>query len=384
MFLHSRDWVLMVAGRRLAWPFGRLRLVALGVVAVFVVWQCSLSLGHFWFFPDSETLLGDLRDRYREFHFFSRGLDPKIQDPLLGYPAWSYLMAGSWAWPDSFDRAKVLFLTIQSVAMAVVGWDLMRRLGLGWPAMLLVAFAAAPLYVLLDLLGLGNYGIVEGAFFYFSMVARSSSVRVGALVGAILKPQTGFAVWLAALGRRDWRVVGVSGGLVLLLLAIASKVMGQSSVSSFFVTMQGGFGGKLDHFYSTGNYGFLSNAVQAGWIAPAIAVALCYLLLAISFLIVFRVVLDPLARYAFAAALFPLLTYHRTHDLILIWPALIILVVTSFRLEGWRGWFWLAPIAWAQTFHENQPVPALIFFVMVLIWWHWLFRAPSSNALANP
>jgi hypothetical protein len=198
--------------------------------------------------------------------------------------------------------------------MLVVGWDLMRQLNLGWPAMLLIAFATAPLYVLLDLLGLGNYGIVEGACFYFSMVGRLPAVRVGALVGAILKPQTGFAVWLAALSRRDWRVVGVSGGLVMLLLAIASKVLGQSSLGSFFTTMQGGFGGKLDHFYSTGNYGFLSNAVQAGWIAPAIAVALCHLLLASSLIVVFRVVVDPLARYVFAAALFPLLTYHRTHD----------------------------------------------------------------------
>ena len=359
-------------------------MVVVAIVAIFVLWKVSVSLGHFWFFPDSETLLGDLRDRYREFHFFSKGLDPKAQDPLLGYPAWSYLLAALWAWPENFDQAKFLFLAIQSVVMAVVVWDLMARLRLGLPAMILVALASAPVYVLLDLLGLGNYGIIEGACFYFSMVGRLPVVRGVALVGAILKPQTGFAVWLAALGRRDWRVVGVSGGVVLLLLAIASKVLGQSSVGSFFMTMQGGFGGKLDHFYSTGNYGFLSNAVQAGWIAPAVAVAICYLLLAVSLLVVFKVVLDPVARYVFAAALFPLFTYHRTHDLILIWPALIILVVSSFRLDGWKGWFWMAPMAWALTFHENQPVPALLLLAIVLIWWHWLCRESSPNALSRP
>ena len=368
----------------MAWPFGRFRFVVLIGVAIFVLWKVSLSLGYFWFFPNSETLLGDLRDRYREFHFFSQGLDPKLQDPLLGYPAWSYLMAGIWAWPERFDQAKLLFLAIQSVALVVVGYDLMGRLRLGLPAMILVAVASAPVYVLLDLLGLGNYGIIEAAFFYFSMVGRLPAVRGLALVGSILKPQTGFAVWIAAIGRRDWRVVGVSGGLVLLLLAIASKVLGQSSVGSFFMTMQGGFGGRLDNFYSTGNYGFLSNVVQAGWIAPASAVAICYLLLALCLGIVFKVVLDPLARYVFAAALFPLLTYHRTHDLILIWPVLIILVVSSFRLDGWKGWFWLAPMAWALTFHENQPVPALLFLAMVLIWWHWLFRGSAATALANP
>jgi hypothetical protein len=62
---------------------------------------------------------------------------------------------------------------------------------------------------------------------------------------------------------------------------------------------------------------------------------------------------------------------------------LIILVVTSFRLEGWRSWFWLAPMAWAQTFHENQPVPALLFFAIVLIWWHWLFREPALKSLVK-
>lgn len=216
------------------------------------------------------------------------------------------------------------------------------------------------------------------------MVGRLPAVRGLALVGAILKPQTGFAVWLAALGRRDWRVLGVSEGVVLLLLAIASKVLGQSSVGSFFMTMQGGFGGRLDHFYSTGNYGVFSNAVQAGWIAPAGAVAICYLLLAVSLLVVFKGVLDPVARYVFAAALFPLFTYHRTHDLILIWPALIIIVVSSFRLDGWKGWFWLAPMAWSLTFHENQSVPALLLLAIVLIWWQGLFQEPSPNALANP
>lgn len=130
-----------------------------------MLWKISISLGYFWLFPNSETLLGDLRDRYREFHFFSEGLDPKIQDPLLGYPAWSYLMAGFWAWPKSFDQAKFLFLAIQAVVMVVVGRDLMARLHLGPWAMILVALAAAPIYVLLDLLGLGNYGIIEGAFF---------------------------------------------------------------------------------------------------------------------------------------------------------------------------------------------------------------------------
>lgn len=151
----------------MAWPFGRFRFVVLIGVAVFVLWKVSLSLGYFWFFPNSETLLGDLRGRYREFHFFSQGLDPKLQDPLLGYPAWSYLMAGIWAWPERFDQAKLLFLAIQSVALAVVGYDLMGRLRLGLPAMILVAVASAPVYVLLDLLGLGNYGIIEAAFFYF-------------------------------------------------------------------------------------------------------------------------------------------------------------------------------------------------------------------------
>ncbi len=293
-------------------------------------------------------------------------------------------MAGLWAWPESFDRAKFLFLAIQALVMALVGWDLMGRFRLGLVAMILVALAAAPVYVLLDLLGLGNYGLIEGCCFYFSMVGRLPAVRGFALVGAILKPQTGFAVWLAAVGRGDWRVVGLSGGGVLLLLALASKVLGQSSIGSFFMTMQGGFGGKLDHFYSTGNYGFLSNAVQAGWIPPASAVATCYLLLTASIVLVFRAVRDPVARYVFAAALFPLLTYHRTHDLILIWPALIILVVSSFRLDGWKGWFWVAPMAWSLSFHENQPVPALLFLAMVLIWWYGLLRGSSPESLANP
>ena len=117
-------------------------MVVVAIVAIFVLWKVSVSLGHFWFFPDSETLLGDLRDRYREFHFFSKGLDPKAQDPLLGYPAWSYLLAALWAWPENFDQAKFLFLAIQSVVMAVVVWDLMARLRLGLPAMILVALAS--------------------------------------------------------------------------------------------------------------------------------------------------------------------------------------------------------------------------------------------------
>jgi hypothetical protein len=65
----------------MAWPFGRFRFVVLIGVAIFVLWKVSLSLGYFWFFPNSEALLGDLRDRYREFHFLARALIPSFKIP---------------------------------------------------------------------------------------------------------------------------------------------------------------------------------------------------------------------------------------------------------------------------------------------------------------
>lgn len=363
-----------------SWSLGRFRFLTLTIVSIYVIWKISFTISEFWIFPSSEALLGDLQDRYREFHFFVKGLDPKLQDSLLGYPAWSYLMAGLWAWPKSFHLAKLLFFSIQLAAVLLVGLSLKSRLRLTVQEMILIGLASVPIYVLLDLLSWGIYGIVEATAFYFSIIASTSVVRVWGLVGAILKPQTGLAAWIAALLRRDWSVICASGIVVIMLMAIASKILGESSIVSFLLTMKGGFDGRLDHFYSTGNYGFLSNAVQAELISPAYAVGICYLLFTGSLAIAFRYVNDSLARYVFAAALFPLFTYHRTHDLILVWPALIITVASSFRLNCRRGWFWVAPIAWSQTFRENQPLPALLFLAIVLIWWNWLKPACRSSS----
>ena len=361
---------------------GRIKYFLLFGVAAYVSLKIFSALHFYWLAPSSADLLGDLRDRYREFHYFARGLDPKTQDPLLGYPAWSYLMAGIWAWPKTFNASKYLFLFIQALAACLVFLDLKCRFGIRLSELIVISFAVAPLHLVLDLIGWGNYGIIQASAFYFSMLGFSSFLRGLGLLASILKPQTGLAAWVAALARGDWKVVGFSSVAVFIVIVAASRVMGESSVGSFFATMNGGFGRKLDHFYSTGNYGFLSNIVQAGVVPPGVAVALLYALLLISIILIFKKVEPIEARYVFAAAIFPLFSYHRTHDLVLIWPALIIIALTSMRLSGWKGWLWAPLICWSLTFRENQPVPASLLVIWVCFWWKCLPAGalPDRNA----
>ena len=92
---------------------------ALGIAATYAIASILPTFVDFWI-QTAPHELGDLRDRFREFNFFAQGLDPKKQDPLLGYPAWSYLMSGIWAWPKSFEAAKLLFLGLQTLSIVLV------------------------------------------------------------------------------------------------------------------------------------------------------------------------------------------------------------------------------------------------------------------------
>lgn len=356
------------------------RVLVLGV-AIFVAWFLVTALLRYWFLPEPNFILGDLDDRYREFHFFIQGLNPKLQDPELGYPSWSYLIAGIWAFSNDFEVAKWLFFILQIGLVAIVGHDLFLRLrlkleGFGF---VILSLASCPIFIVADLARWGNYGLIMASCFYFSMLGDGFLIRCLSLVFSVLKPQTGLVLWISAFWRREWRIVLCASSVVFVLLIATSFVLGESPILSFFETMGGGFGNRLDNFYSTGNYGMFSNFVQSGLISPRVAVALCYLLYAILFGVVCSLVFSPIARYAFASALFPLFSYHRTHDLVLIWPVLVVVVATSFPMRGWKGWFWLLPVAWSLTFRENQPIPSLLFLAIVAIWWFFVYEDPIQS-----
>lgn len=349
----------------------------LALCAVYAAIKCAPTLYDFWI-NTAPNELGDLRDRFREFHFFKQGLDPKKQDPLLGYPAWSYLMSGIWAWPKSFTTAKLLFMGLQTASALLVFGHLKRTLATSTLELILITFACTPIYVLNDLLSWGNYGLIQGCFFYFAMMGFSYTTRAASLFGSVIKPQIGLAVWITSALRKDWKAISIASASAVALQIAASKILGHSSIASFFETLSGGFGGKLDNFYSTGNYGFLSNLTQSGHISPMASTAICYLCWTVATGAIVKIANSRISIFVLCSGIFPLFSYHRTHDLILIWPALIIICVTSIRREGLIRFFWIPVIAWAFTFRENQPIPSILF--MLITWlWHWRVEANAAK-----
>jgi len=279
-------------------------------------------------------------------------------------------MSGIWAWPKSFEAAKLLFLGLQTLSIALVFRHLRSTLSIPTLKLAIISAACMPIHVFIDLLGWGNYGLLQGCFFYLAMTGASYKTRGASLFGSILKPQIGLAAWITSLWRKDWKAISIAILASVILQITASQVLRRSSISSFFETLSGGFGGQLDNFYSTGNYGLLSNLTQAEQISPMVATAICYLCWTIATGLIFKINRSAIGRFILCAGVFPLFSYHRTHDLILIWPALIIICATSLQQTGLRRFFWIPVIVWAFTFRENQPIPSILF--MLITWvWHW-------------
>jgi hypothetical protein len=329
--------------------------------------------------PDRDNLLGDLRDRYQEFWLLIRGIDPKQANPMLGYPLWSYVIAGAWAFPGSFIASKFVFLVVQILLFSAVAVSLKRCSQLGWPLAMLVLAASVPAHIAHDLASWGNYGLVLMACFWFSFVACKPLLRGVSLGIVIVKPQVGIVAWLAALLRVDWPPMLIGGLIFICESLIGAYFLKKEAISYFFSTLSGGFSGRLDHFYSTGNYGIVGNFVQSGLLPTNLVLPILLAVYLLVLAALFKLLVDPVHRYVVTVALFPIFCYHRTHDLMLFLPLLFVLIRDSLRHSGLRSYFYLLPLVWSCSFRETQPIPLLILVLMVAIWFCWIVPSPSPS-----
>jgi hypothetical protein len=327
----------------------------------------------------------DLNQLYHDESLFYRGIYPnaRVQAParpedegVSVYPAYGFIVAIPWIPPGlGWNMARVWFGLCQISAVAVVlgfAWRTGRAVqpGLGW---LLVGATGAMTGLWADVL-FGNFSALACAplvGMYWALERERPRLAAVTWLGAMLKPQIGWAFSVFFLRRRNWAGLALGAGLLVTATAASSLWTGVTPWRAMSVIYSNEWIPSAADGHS-----LISLAGMAG-VAPGIAQPVLGVLGVVSAgaaLLFWMPGATLLARFAVIALIARLCVYHHTcDDLLLVFPILCVgtRAGRENRCSDWMMFGILCLSVWIPTVLTEQPA---IKVAVVLTWTALLVR----------
>jgi hypothetical protein len=314
---------------------------AAGVSLAAGVWL-SLDAVRLWDFEQALAWVQDVR----------HGISPFNPDAGADYPPWALVTLVPLLWIPESLRAP-FWVAVNLGLVAVIVHAVTRFVPAGetrrWliPALLCIA----------SLRTLGQFSLLS-----FALALAGASTRSPTLGGvwlglALMKPQVGGVIWLAHIGLRDWRRVGVAGGVLVLLTLVCAWGLGQTPwrlLQDYAGVIDATHGGATPFLGHTELEAWLWSAWGMGT-STTVTVALGAMLLAPGAIAVARrQPVTPAAIlewYGFCAVVSLLATRHLSYDLVLLVPLVVAWVAWPARRLQAAGlvvltWLILHPPTW--------------------------------------
>jgi hypothetical protein len=335
----------------------------------------------------SEFVFGDLALRLEEVQAFTARTDPIDVDPKLGYPIWAYVTT----WPlfliPSQKLIVLAFVALQILCLAVTTAIIFRAnsvKGLQISYHILIIAACMPWFALRYQAQYMNYGIIVMTGLVIFAYCKRPILRIGGLAIALIKP----ALCVPALFLSPW-LQGLKAMIMGIAVIISESLFASiwlkdkvwPSITKPLVRYVPEQDGDLKEWFLSGDYGILAKLVRLDYISERSASILLIATLAI--LIFFIAKYKNLTRKNAATLAFmiiPLVSFHRYHDIVLIWPGLSAVAFDFLQAQDARRYFSLAPILWA-IHYNGAGTGSLYSLAAILI--GWIFYSPSllkSNA----
>jgi len=362
---------------------------------LFVIYGASAihSIGAFLLFLNrtiAPRLEGDLLDRAQEFTHVVAGLNPTEVSSELGYPMWAYVTASLWFAPLGVESASWIYPVICLFIIIVLFILLFKSCPycLNTVQKAIVVAGSMPGFALSEQAKFLNYGLVVAGGLCLFLFCKSFLPRVFGLVLAMIKPALCVPAILASfLGKPvdASKVLVASSAVIALEVWIAFRFLGVSEPGSIlrifdrYIVLSG----PKDEFFVSGDYGILNKIVKVGLIKEAFAVLLLTAILcaAISYLNSqknkFKV--DPSFIAVISLGFVPIFAFHRSHDLVLIWPALVF--IAAFFIAKKRasdGYAALVPI-FCLFYRGSGGGMLYLYAFIVLLYVTFYFREYDEN-----
>lgn len=296
------------------------------------------SLGGF-IFSFHNSLRGDLLMRSEELRYVLHGVDPATVNADLGYPAWAYITSMLWFLPFGVGNSMNFYLFIQLAILCSVGAFLVARLKsslhLKWRLLLLLG--AMPWFPVREQANFLNYGIIVLGGLTVFVFSHNLVFKGFGLALALIKPSLCLPAIIVSLFRYpNFRsmvtplIVATSAIAAQAAAALSLYSGGVNSLSSIFARYLPG-NTKANPFFVSGDYGVLNKLVKSEIISEQLSMLL--LVVGVVSLLYYLKYCSPnrlnddLDFQILSFGLIPLFTFHRSHDLIVVWPAIYLMLL---------------------------------------------------------
>jgi hypothetical protein len=340
-------------------------------------------------------LEGDLLMRAQEFTYFVAGLNPAEVSSELGYPIWAYVTASLWFAPLGVEFASLIYTMICLFVIIALFVLLFKSCPncLNTAQKAVVVAGSMPGFALGEQAKFLNYGLVVAGGLCLFIFCKSLLPRVLGLVLALIKPALCVpAILASSLGKPidALKVLVSSGAVIALEIWIGFRFLGVSEPRSILKIFDRyiQLSGPKDEFFVSGDYGILNKVVKTGLMKEALAVLLLSAVLCavVWYLYCHRSKFKINSSFIAVISLgfVPIFTFHRSHDLVLIWPALVF--ISSFFLSkssGNDGYVVLVPIFCLFYRGSGGGMLYLYAFIILLYITIYLKEYGSSHAKFN-
>jgi hypothetical protein len=284
-------------------------------------------------------LRGDLLLRAEELRSVLRGLNPASVNVDFGYPAWAYITSMLWFLPFGINHSVNFYLFIQVFILCSLGLFLLVKFKSSLPLQfkVILLLGSLPWFPVREQVNFLNYGIIVLgglAVFVFSQNLTLKGLGLGL---ALIKPSLCIPAIIVSLFRGS-DAKSIAKPLVIAFAVLAAQAAialryysgSLESVAQIFARYLPA-GNIKNSFFVSGDYGILNKLVKSHYLSELSAITMLLVaMVVLMWWLRFRHGKYSIDDYDFqllSFALVPLFTFYRSHDLVLIWPAIYMIVL---------------------------------------------------------
>jgi len=295
-------------------------------------------------------LRGDLLLRSEELKLVLSGFDPATVNAKYGYPSWAYVTSFLWFLPFGIDDSTNLYVFIQLIILCLAGLFLMLNIRSSLPPQLrlVILLGALPWFPLREQVNFLNYGIIVLAGLLVFVFSKNLAWKGIGLALALIKPALCVpAIIVSIFKGSNLKTIIMPLVIACIALVIQAAVAlhlysgGLSSISTVFSRYLPS-GSTSNSYYVSGDYGILNKLVKLDVLPESLAIMLLIAgMTSILYWLRFRNAdrcVDPIDFQMLSFGLVPLFTFYRSHDLVIIWPALYIILLNICDMRRAKQW----------------------------------------------
>lgn len=295
-------------------------------------------------------LRGDLLLRSEELKLVLSGFDPATVNAKYGYPSWAYITSFLWFLPFGIDDSTNLYIFIQLTILCLAGLFLMLNIRSSLPPQLrlVILLGALPWFPLREQVNFLNYGIIVLAGLLVFVFSKNLVWKGIGLALALIKPSLCIPAIIVSIFRGS-NLKTIIIPLVIACIALVAQAAvalhlysgGLTSISTVFSRYLP-TGSTSNSYYVSGDYGILNKLVKLEVLPESLAIMLLIaVMISILYWLQFRNAdhcVDSIDFQMLSFGLVPLFTFYRSHDLVLIWPALYIVILNICEMSRGKQW----------------------------------------------